>query len=130
MFIIFKPGVYDGLRQFLFLIPFMALIVSQIMINIGKEFNFNYKLIFIPVFFYLVFTQYGLGQYRYVYFNEFVDINSVAIECENIDGCGSWSSDYWGYSGKELAEYLNKNLVNGEIENLSKFAWRDNLTSV
>ena len=80
------------------------------MINIGKEFNFNYKLIFIPVFFYLVFTQYGLGQYGYVYFNEFVDINSVAIECENIDGCGSWSSDYWGYSGKELAEYLNKNL--------------------
>ena len=54
--------------------------------------------------------------------NEFVDINSVAIECENIDGCGSWSSDYWGYSGKELAEYLNKNesWVNKELSNTNK----------
>ena len=130
IFIIFKPGVYDGLRQFLFLIPFMTLIVSQVMIKISKELNFNYRLIIIPVFIYLLFTQYGLGQYRYVYFNELVDIDSVSIECENIDGCGFWSSDYWGFSGKELAEYLNENLVNGEIKNISRFAWRDNLTSV
>tara|TARA_B100000035_G_scaffold39302_1_gene29636 strand:+ start:29920 stop:31590 length:1671 start_codon:yes stop_codon:yes gene_type:complete len=130
MFIIFKPGVYDGLRQFLFLIPFLALILSQIMIKISKDFNFSFKLIFIPLFFYLIFTQYGLGQYRYVYFNELVNIDSVSIECKNIDGCGFWPSDYWGYSGKELAEYLNRNLINGEIKSLSRFAWRDNLTSV
>jgi hypothetical protein len=63
---------------------------------------------------YLIFTQFGLEQYRYVYFNEFVDESSITYDCNNIDGCGNWLTDYWGYSAKSIAEHIN----NSEIKNV------------
>jgi hypothetical protein len=63
--------------------------------------------------FYLVSTQFSLAPYNYVYFNELVEENSISLSCENYDGCGNWSTDYWGYSGKNLADYINNNLEEG-----------------
>ena len=56
---------------------------------------------------YLIFTQIGLGAYKYTYFNELVQTENISSYCENIDGCGDWSSDYWGFSGKEMANLIN-----------------------
>ena len=41
--------------------------------------------------------------------NEFVDEENITYDCQNIDGCGNWLTDYWGYSARSLAEYINKN---------------------
>ena len=59
---------------------------------------------------YLIFTQFGLEQYRYVYFNEFVDESNITYDC-NIDGCGNWLTDYWGYSAKSIAEHINNSEI-------------------
>jgi len=53
-------------------------------------------------------TQYGLNSYRYAYFNEFTNLQTVSKLCDDVDGCGDWPTDYWGFSGKELTNILNK----------------------
>ena len=61
--------------------------------------------------FYLFENQYGLGPYRYVYFNELTNLKTISDNCEEIDGCGTWPTDYWGFSGKELSKIVDaKNL--------------------
>jgi len=133
VFIIFslvRPSVYDGLRQFLFLIPFLTVFSTGVFLKFIEYKNISLYIFFIPIFIYLMFTQYGLGAYKYVYFNELVDINEISVDCNNVDGCGKWPTDYWGYSGKEVAEFLNENLLAGEIPEKSTFAWKDNSTSL
>ncbi len=106
-FIFYKPEVYDGIRQFLFLLPYIIYISTSILLEVNKKFK-----ILIPItIFYLVFTQYGLGPYKYVYFNEFTVEETITYECQNIDGCGNWLTDYWGFSAKNLADYINKNNI-------------------
>lgn len=130
IFSIFKPSVYDGIRQFLFLLPFFALFATDTFIKFFKYKNINLYVFLIPTILYFSFTQFGLGAYKYVYFNEFVDLEKVSIECNNVDGCGNWPSDYWGFSGREVAAYLNNNLLEGDIPNNAKFAWKNNSTSL
>tara|TARA_B100000524_G_scaffold252745_1_gene136425 strand:+ start:50 stop:778 length:729 start_codon:yes stop_codon:yes gene_type:complete len=130
IFAIFKPSVYDGIRQFLFLIPFFVLFATDTFIKYFNHKNINLYVFLIPTILYFSFTQFGLGAYKYVYFNEFVDIEKVSIECNNVDGCGNWPTDYWGFSGREVATYLNNNLMEGDIPNKAEFAWRDNSTSL
>ena len=130
IFSIVRPTVYDGIRQFLFLIPFFAIFSTETFLRFIDYKKISKSLLFIPIFLYLFFTQFGLGPYKYVYFNEFVDINKISTECNNLDGCGTWPTDYWGFSGREVAEYLNKNLLEGDIPDKSEFAWRDNSTSL
>lgn len=113
-FIILKPVAYDGIRQYLFLIPFycsltiesIALIKLSVLKNIGITFL---------IALYLVLTQYGLGPYKYVYLNEFASEEQITIDCEKIGGCGDWQTDYWGYSGKKLVKNLNSSNINGQI---------------
>jgi len=109
-FIILTPAAYDGLRQFLFLIPFIVYIATSFLVELGQKLNFVLPVIII----YLIFTQFGLEQYRYVYFNEFVDESNITYDCNNIDGCGNWLTDYWGYSAKSIAEHVN----NSELKNV------------
>jgi hypothetical protein len=90
----------------------------------------NSKYILFIIFLYLSFSQFGLGPYRYAYFNELTDIDEIAIECNNVDGCGNWPTDYWGYSGKEIAIFINNNLLTEEFGSISNYAWRGNTTSV
>lgn len=102
LFIIFRPSAYDGIRQFLFLIPFIVIIFVESIYLLSKNkktliFLFSASLI------YVTYSQYGLGPYKYVYLNEFTNTQSIDSYCEKIDGCGDWPTDYYAYSGKELA---------------------------
>ncbi len=130
IFSIVRPSVYDGIRQFLFLIPFFASFSAETFLKFIDYKKIPNSFFFIPILLYLFFTQFGLGPYKYVYFNEFVDVKKISIECNNLDGCGTWPTDYWGFSGREVAEYLNVNLLEGEIPDNSDFAWRGNSTSL
>jgi len=107
---IIKPPAYDGLRHFLFLIPFFVILFTEVVNEIR-----NKKIIISALILYGVFTQFGLEQYKYTYFNEFVDLKEVSYRCEFIDGCGNWPTDYWSFSGKETADYLNQNFENENI---------------
>tara|TARA_Y100000992_G_scaffold251221_1_gene183349 strand:+ start:832 stop:2466 length:1635 start_codon:yes stop_codon:yes gene_type:complete len=107
LFPLIKPTAYDGLRHFLFLIPFFVVSCFDLFKYIESK---NYKKIILgTVVLYSIFTQYGLEQYKYTYFNEFVNLENVSSYCENIDGCGDWPTDYWAFSGKEISQYVNKN---------------------
>ena len=112
LFAFIKPTAYDGLRHFLFLIPFFIILcvssLRQIMI-INKNI---YRIIILIFLIYGTYTQFGLNSYRYTYFNEFTDLQNVSIFCVDVDGCGDWPTDYWGFSGKELTDILNKKYSN------------------
>jgi len=104
-FLLIKPEVYDGIRQFLFLLPFVAYITSTYLVFFQKK-----VYLVIPVaIIYLFSTQFSLGPYKYVYLNEFVVEDKITFECNNVDGCGDWLTDYWGFSAKNLADNINKN---------------------
>ena len=109
-FPIIRPTAYDGLRHFLFVIPYLLILFTESFehfLNRKTYFSMFYVLVIV---FYSVFTQYGLGPYKYLYFNETVNLSDAAYYCdESIDGCGNWPTDYWGYKGKEVAEYINTN---------------------
>ena len=104
-FLLIKPEVYDGIRQFLFLLPFIAYITTTYLTFFQKKFFLALPI----VVFYLFYTQYSLGPYKYVYLNEFVTEDQITFECNNVDGCGDWLTDYWGFSAKNLADNINKN---------------------
>ena len=112
LFIIFRPTAYDGLRQYIFLILPITYITTETIFYAKNKPNL-FKSLLVLNLCYLLFTQASLGQYKYVYFNEFVDENSITVDCNNIDGCGDWGTDYWGYSGKKLANFINENISNG-----------------
>ena len=112
LFIYFKPTAYDGLRQYLFLLlPIIYISTDTIFFIKNNKIIFNF--LFILNIVYLVFTQISLGPFKYVYFNELVDESSISISCENYDGCGNWSTDYWGYSGKKMSNFINTNITSG-----------------
>lgn len=110
LFPILRPTAYDGLRHFLFLLPYFVIIFTEVLnyLNLKSRLRFLLPLLI----FYAFFTQFGLGPYKYTYFNELVNINKAAYFCsENIDGCGNWATDYWGFKGKEVGNYLNENYL-------------------
>lgn len=102
LFIIFRPSAYDGIRQFLFLLPFMVVIFVESICLLSKN-KKTLIFLFSASLFYVTYSQYGLGPYKYVYLNEFTNTQSIDSYCEKIDGCGDWPTDYYAYSGKELA---------------------------
>jgi hypothetical protein len=112
-FSILKPTAYDGLRQFLFLVPYFVLIFTELITNLPPGNKVFYNVIIFSIF-YLIFTQFGLKETKYSYFNEFTDLKNISYFCEeNIDGCGDWPTDYWGFSGKSLAGEINS--LNGPV---------------
>lgn len=110
LFIVFLPVSYDGIRQYLFLLPFFSILLVESTNLIKTKLVKNLSLFLIVTYF--LFTQFGLGPYKYTYFNEFVNKNEIAIYCDDVDGCGNWATDYLAYSGKELS----KKLLDLEIE--------------
>ena len=94
----------------MFLLPYFVIIFTEVLnyLNLKSRLRFLLPLLI----FYAFFTQFGLGPYKYTYFNELVNINKAAYFCsENIDGCGNWATDYWGFKGKEVGNYLNENYL-------------------
>lgn len=109
-FPIIRPTAYDGLRHFLFVIPYLLILFTESFEHFLNKKNYFSMFYVLVIVFYSLFTQYGLGPYKYVYFNETVNLSDAAYYCdESIDGCGNWPTDYWGYKGKEVAEYINTN---------------------
>ena len=105
-FIILTPVAYDGIRQYLFLIPFFVFILVECLylFNLDKYISLG---VFSVIVLYLFTTQNGLGPYKYIYFNELTDSQNITLDCNEVGGCGDWQTDYWGYSGKELIENIN-----------------------
>jgi len=104
LFIIYLPVAYDGIRQYLFLLPFFSIVLVESITILKNKFIKQISILLIVI--YLIFTQMGLGSYRYIYFNEFVNKNDIAIYCEQVGGCGNWATDYLAYSGKELSKLV------------------------
>jgi len=110
MFILFsivRPTAYDGLRQYLFLVPYFVIIFTELITKLPIN-NKSFTYITIFSIFYLIITQMGLKEAKYAYFNEFTNLKNISYFCEeNIDGCGNWPTDYWGFTGKSLANEIN-----------------------
>ena len=113
-FITTTPVAYDGIRQYLFLLPFFSIFLVETL-NILKITHLKKGVIFGGVLLYLVFTQFGLNQYKYVYFNEFVNEEEISVNCEKVGGCGDWQTDYWGFSGKSLIQNLNSMQITQDL---------------
>ena len=106
VFILFLPASYDGIRQYIFLLPFFSIVLLEVITFIRN--NLLKKAALVLVVVYLLFTQIGLGPYKYVYFNEFTAEEEISIYCDEVGGCGNWATDYLGFSGKELSKKILK----------------------
>ena len=108
IFLLLRPISYDGIRQYLFLLPFFVVLFVETSNFVKKKYGINIFYFFLVFsIIYLIYSQHSLDQYKYVYFNEFVNENEITTDCEKIGGCGNWETDYWGYSIKELMTGLN-----------------------
>jgi len=111
------PVSYDGIRQYLFLIPmfvhFVVLIISKInFLNLSFSIQIT---IFILSIMYMINSQKDIYPFNYLYFNEVVEENKISIECDEVSGCGNWESDYWGLSGKSIIKNTQDFLNNDEV---------------
>ena len=116
LFPFINPTAYDGLRHYLYLYLFISFITASSIGQLKFKNKVAKQLILTLLTIHLLYTQFGLEQYRYTYLNEFADEENISYFCENsIDGCGDWITDYWGFSGMETAKYANNNLSNEKI---------------
>lgn len=98
-------GIYDGIRLFLYLIPFVCIIPSITIYFIYKMLKSRfYKSIFVFLvilkLFYL-FNFFSLTPYHYVYLNIFAGKYS--------ENSNKFENDYWGASTKNLIAKIKKN---------------------
>ena len=101
----FKIQVYDGLRLFLFLIPYFVLIPAVAFYYLTSNFSKTlHKLILAAtsvLFFLYIYTFSVLTPYQYIYANSFVGkFSSLNDKFEN---------DYWAISLKELTSKIKSN---------------------
>ena len=115
---IYQPSVFNYFRHYIFLIPFFCVIAGFVIYSLIENKSQPFKLTSVfAILFYFIFTQFGLGQYKYVYVNEFVNEELISVECldlNDLNGCGYWQTDYYGFSGKETIEIVE----NLKIENV------------
>lgn len=114
---LFRPSVFNYFRHYLFLIPFFCVIAGFSFFSLIKNKSQIFQLISLfAILSYFVLTQFGLEQYKYVYVNEFVDEDLITIECSesyDLNGCGYWQTDYYGFSGKQTIDIVeNLNIEN------------------
>ncbi len=119
-FVITTPVTYDGIRQYLFLIPFIIHVIAVSFSNlITNRKNKIFTNIFFVLFFsFMIYTQYSIYPFTYAYYNELAEEDKITIDCEKIGGCGYWETDYWGVSGKEIVRNT-KDIVNKDYKILS-----------
>ena len=109
---IFRPAILNYFRHYLFLIPFVSVIAAFVFYDLFFTKIKVLKIIsLIIVFAYTIFTQFGLEEYKYVYVNELVNEEKISTECKEsyeLNGCGHWQTDYYGFSGKETINLVEK----------------------
>ena len=106
--IIKQSTIYDGIRQFLFIIPGIAAIAATSIIWIYQEIsNRRVKLfvsaLIVVLFLQIIFDMVALHPYEYIYFNR---ISGGLAKAHN-----QYDTDYWGLSMREGMEWINKNLA-------------------
>ncbi len=109
-YILFKPAAYSYERQYLFLFFFLNLIASFVLNLIKSE--KIYKIVLFLFILFVTYTQYGLGEYKYTYLNEFVNEEEISIindECFEKENCGNWSTDHLSVSGLEMLNMISNN---------------------
>ena len=96
-------GIYDGIRLFLYLIPFICIIPSILIFFLFKMIKNNlYKFTFLSLVFLQIFSLFNffsLTPYHYVYLNIFAGKYS--------ENSKKFENDYWGVSTKKLISYIN-----------------------
>ncbi|MFC1975503.1 ABC transporter permease [Chloroflexota bacterium] len=109
--IIKNSTIYDGLRQFLFILPGIAIIATVSLVWLFKWLSgINARLVFAAIvlvlFAQIASDMVGLHPYEYTYFNR---ISGGLKKVHN-----RYETDYWGLSLREAMEWVNKNNVSNE----------------
>ena len=117
LFIIFYPitiiiflgtKLQDGLRYFLYIVPFILIIPSILYSYLLQNINRTiYKIILIPILILFIFyinIFFRLNPYQYVYLNSFIG------KFENSHT--KFENDYWGLSLKELIKKIDNKTLN------------------
>ena len=99
LFLIFLPyRVYDGLRLFLYLIPYFSIIPGLAIYYLVYNFNSLISKLLLGViaslFLYYIVIFITLTPYQYTYLNKFIGNFSNAHK--------KFENDYWALSGDEL----------------------------
>ena len=97
--------IHDGLRYFLFLIPYLSIIpgvaIYYLIYNIKFNIHKFYLTSILVLFIYYLFNFFSLTPYHYTYLNIF---NGKFSEASN-----KFENDYWGASLKELVSKIEMN---------------------
>ncbi len=108
LYVIYKQSVlYDGIRHFLFILPFLAIIsgisLTYILRSINSFFT-KFSVIAVTIFLFglSVFDMISLHPYENVYFNRIFG-GGLPVAANNYD------TDYWGNSYKEASEWVVQN---------------------
>ena len=114
--ILFNVKIYDGIRLFLFIIPFFCVHCSLTLIyvinNFRKNFsNYIFLTLFICLFFISTYRFIILTPYQYSYINyNFIKLSSASDKFEH---------DYWNTSWKELIKDLPDTIEGKEPKNFN-----------
>ncbi len=105
--VIFRPVMYDGIRHFIFLMPFLAIISAWGVSSVLSLFKSSEQkvILVLPILGLMLVTTFEmvrLHPYQSLYFNRLVGGGLK-------EGGAKYEADYWGFSYKEAAEWLLKN---------------------
>ena len=96
--------IYDGLRHFLFLMPYLSIIpgvaIYYLIYNIKLNIHKFYLTSILVLFIFYLFNFFSLTPYQYTYLNIFNGNFS--------DASKRFENDYWGASLKELVSKIEK----------------------
>jgi len=99
----FKPGITDGVRYFLHLIPLIVILSAVSIYYLFNSRFFIFKIIFLFLFLFNVFIFFKLTPYQYIFFN---NLNGKYSNYFN-----KYEIDYWGISIKDLLLKAKKNNI-------------------
>jgi hypothetical protein len=107
--LIFRPVLYDNARQLLFIWVFVCVVALwslDYLLFGGEKRNFL-RLIISLLMFVCIIDQIKLFPYNYIYRNEIARLAPA----------GSFETDYWGISGKELTKWVIQDAKSSNIKN-------------
>ena len=119
VFMIAPYRVYDGLRLFFYIIPYLNIFPALGIYYLIRNFNLPINKIvtfIIAVFFLyylLVFTI--INPYQYTYLNKFTGNGNLIVK--------KFENDYWGISIKELIKNIPKEIIQSSNEKEIKIAF-------
>ena len=94
LILFFKPGINDGLRYFLYIIPFFVILSSISIFYIFSSRFIILKIFLIFLFLHNIFIFFKLTPYQYTFINSLNGKFSANLN--------KFENDYWGTSIKEL----------------------------